>query len=138
MPALCRVVPANGRDEDVIMPIDKILVGIGGLGAVLFVAWFFFGKKVREVAVDKQVQIMVDGGYTPEIISVKKGQPLTLNFFRKDASSCLEEVVLPDFGVRKMLALNETTAIEITPQQAGEFTFSCGMNMYHGKIKVTE
>ena len=119
------------------MPIDKILMGIGGLSAILFVAWFFFGKKVREVAVDRQVQIMVDGGYTPEVISVKKGQPVTLKFFRKDASSCLEEVVLPDFGVRKMLALNETTAIEITPQQAGEFTFSCGMNMYHGKIKVT-
>jgi plastocyanin domain-containing protein len=120
------------------MSIDKILVGISGLGAILFVAWFFFGKKVQAVAVDKQVQIMVDGGYTPEVISVTKGQPVTLNFFRKDASSCLEEVVLPDFGVRKMLALNETTVIEITPQQVGEFAFSCGMNMYHGKIKVTE
>jgi plastocyanin domain-containing protein len=119
------------------MPIDKLLVGIGGLGSILFVAWFFFGKKVQEVAVDSQVQIMVDGGYTPEIITVKQGQPVTLNFFRKDASSCLEEVVLPDFGVRKMLALNQTTPIEITPRQAGEFAFSCGMHMYHGKIKVT-
>ena len=120
------------------MPIDKLIVGIGSLGAILFVAWFFFGKKLKEVAVDKQVQIMVDGGYTPEIITVRKGLPVTLNFFRKDASSCLEEVVLPDFGVRKMLALNQTTAIELTPQRTGEFTFSCGMNMYHGKIKVTE
>ncbi len=120
------------------MPIDKILVGIGGISAILFVAWFFFGKKTKEITVEKQVQIMVDGGYSPEVISVKQGQPIILNFYRKDPSSCLEEVVLPDFGVRKELALNQTTAIEIRPDKTGEFTFSCGMNMYHGKIKVTE
>jgi plastocyanin domain-containing protein len=120
------------------MPIDKILVGIVGISAILFVAWFFFGKKVQAVAVEKQVQITVSGGYSPEVISVKKGQPVTLNFYRTDPSSCLEEVVLPDFGVRQALALNQTTPIEINPDTAGEFTFSCGMNMYHGKLKVTE
>jgi plastocyanin domain-containing protein len=120
------------------MPIDKILVGIGGLSAIAFVAWFFFGKKVTEVTVEKQVQIMVDGGYSPEVITVKRGQPVTLNFYRKDPSDCLEEVVLGDFGVRQHLSLNQITPIEITPNQVGEYTFSCGMNMYHGKIKVTE
>ena len=120
------------------MSMDKILVGIGGLSAMLFVAWFFFGKKRKEIAVEKQVQITVDGGYSPEVIRVKKGQPVTLNFYRKDPSDCLEEVVLGDFGVRKHLPLNQTTPIEIKPERAGEYTFSCGMNMYHGKIKVTE
>jgi plastocyanin domain-containing protein len=111
------------------MTIDKILVGIGGIGAILFVAWFFFGKKVKAVAIEKQVQILVEGGYSPEVITVKKGQAITLNFLRKDPSSCLEEVVLPDFGVRQLLTLNQTTPIEITPHQAGEYAFSCGMNM---------
>jgi len=120
------------------MPIDKILVGVGGLGAILFVAWFFFGKKVNEVVVEKQAQITVDGGYSPEVITVKKGESITLNFYRRDPSDCLEEVVLSDFGVRKHLPLNQTTPIEIKPEQAGEYTFSCGMNMYHGKIRVTE
>jgi plastocyanin domain-containing protein len=120
------------------MPIDKILVGIGGLSAILFVAWFFFGKKAKEVAVERQVQITVDGGYSPEVITVKKGQPVTLNFYRKDPSDCLEEVVLGDFGVRQHLPLNRVSAIEIKPEKAGEYTFSCGMNMYHGKIRVTE
>ena len=80
----------------------------------------------------------MDGGYSPEIIRVQKGQPVTLNFYRKDPSDCLEEVVLGDFGVRKHLPLGQTTPIEIKPEQAGEYTFSCGMNMYHGKIKVAE
>jgi len=120
------------------MPIDKILVGIGGLGAILFVAWFFFGKKVKEVAVEREAQIIVDGGYSPEVIRVPKGQPVTLNFYRKDPSDCLEEVVLGDFGIRRHLPLNQATTIEIRPEKAGEFGFSCGMNMYHGKIKVTD
>ena len=119
------------------MPFDKIIVAVGGIAAILFVAWFFFGKKVKEVAVEKQVQIVVEGGYSPEVITVKQGQPVTLNFLRKDPSSCLEEVVLPDFGVRQHLELNQTTPIEITPKRVGEYIFSCGMNMYHGKIKVT-
>jgi plastocyanin domain-containing protein len=48
----------------------------------------------------------------------------------------LEEVVLGDFKVRKTLPLNQTVTIPITPQKEGEFVFSCGMNMFHGKIKV--
>lgn len=120
------------------MPVDKIVVGVGGLLAILFVAWFFFGKKVQEVTVENQVRIVVGGGYSPEVITVKKGQPITLNFYRTDPGDCQEEVVLPDFGIRRHLPLNQTLPVEIKPEKAGEYIFSCGMNMYHGKIKVTE
>lgn len=120
------------------MSPDKIVVGMAGIAAILFVAWFFFGKRQSAVAVGARVQIMVDGGYTPEAITIKRGQPVRLEFMRKDASSCLEEVVLPELGVRRQLPLNETTPIEIVAEQTGEYTFSCGMNMYHGKIIVVE
>ncbi len=118
------------------LPIDKLLVGLGGISAILFVAWFFFGKKTQEVAVERQVRITVDGGYSPSVIRIKNGQPVTLQFLRRDSSSCMEEVVLPDFGIRQMLPLNQETAVTITPKQAGEFGFACGMNMYRGKILV--
>lgn len=120
------------------LPIDKLIVGVGGVAAILLVAWFFFGKKTQEVMADKLVRITVDGGYTPDAVRIKRGQPVTLQFLRKDASGCLEEVVLPDFGIRKTLPLNQETAITITPNQAGEFDFACGMNMYRGKILVGE
>ena len=116
--------------------IDKLVVGVGGLAVILFVAWFFFGKKTHAVTVEKQVRITVDGGYSPNALRVKLGQPVTLQFLRRDASSCLEEVVLPDFGVRQSLPLNQETAITITANQPGEFGFACGMNMYRGKILV--
>ncbi len=120
------------------MSPDKMLVSIGGIAAVLFIAWFFFGKRQSAVAVASHAQIMVDGGYTPEVITIQRGRTVRLDFMRKDASSCLDEVVLPDFGVRRHLALNETTSLEITPERTGAFAFSCGMNMYHGKILVVE
>ena len=55
---------------------------------------------------------------------------------RKDPSSCLEEVVLGDFKIRKFLPLNQKVTVEVTPQKAGEYGFACGKNMFHVKIIV--
>ncbi len=103
------------------LPIDKVIVGLGGLAAILFVAWFFFGKKTQEVAVEKMVRITVDGGYSPNAIRVKRGQPITLQFLRRDPSGCLEEVVLPDFGVRQTLPLNRNWRSRSHPSRLANF-----------------
>ena len=114
-----------------------ILINLIGLASILFIYWFFFKKKEhRAVNVKKEIVILVKGGYKPDVISVKKGHPVTLKFDRKDESSCLEEIVIPDFHIREHLALNEITEVVINPTKTGEFEFSCGMNMFHGKIKV--
>lgn len=118
------------------MDIDNVIVIIAGLAGIAFTYWFFLMKKGKVVAVSGSVDIIVEGGYSPEVIAVKKGQTTKLNFIRKDPSSCLEEVVLADFRIRKALPLNQPVTIEITPQKRGEFSYSCGMGMYHGKIIV--
>lgn len=116
--------------------MNKILVIIFGFLSILFVYWFFLGKKKKATIVSGSVDIIVEGGYSPETIEIKKGKPVTLNFTRKDPNNCLEEVILGDFKVRKQLPLNEKVSVEIIPQKEGEFTYSCGMGMYHGKIIV--
>jgi len=120
------------------MSIDKIVIMISSLAGIVFTYWFFLMKRDEEAVIIKtnSVDITVDGGYIPNVISVPKGKLVTLNFIRKDSSSCLEEVVLPDFKIRKYLALNKTTPIPITPKKSGTFEISCGMNMFHGKIIV--
>lgn len=118
------------------MTLDKILVTIAGLLGIGFTYWFFLMRKQEAQAVSGSVDVIVDGGYTPEVISVPRGEKTVINFLRKDPSSCLEEVVLSDFKVRKQLPLNKRVSVEITPQEQGEFTYSCGMNMFHGKIIV--
>ncbi|KKR80328.1 MAG: hypothetical protein UU26_C0020G0017 [Candidatus Daviesbacteria bacterium GW2011_GWC1_40_9] len=115
---------------------DKIIVAIVGSLGIIFTWWFFLFKKEKETAVEKEVDIIVSGGYSPEVISIQKGKTTKINFIRKDSTDCLSEVVLGDFKIRKELPLNQKVTVEVTPQRRGEFPYSCGMGMYHGKIVV--
>ncbi len=118
--------------------MDKIIINISGVLGILLVYWFFLMKKEKVVSGTGSIDIIVEGGYSPETISIPKGKTTKLNFLRKDPNSCLEEVVLGDFKIRKTLPLNQKVTIELTPQVPGEFTYSCGMGMFHGKIIVTD
>lgn len=84
----------------------------------------------------QEVTVTVDGGYDPNHIVVVAGQPVRLNFYRKDPSSCLEEVRFPDFRIAQALPVNQTTPIEFTPTQPGRYEFACGMNMVRGTVEV--
>ncbi len=119
------------------MRADEVIISVFGFVGVIFTYWFFLGKKEKEVIVENnEINIVVDGGYSPASISVQVGKATKINFIRRDSNSCLEEVVLPDFKIKKYLPLNQKVTVEITPQKAGEFVYSCGMNMFHGKIIV--
>ena len=69
-------------------------------------------------------------------VTVQHGTPVRLIIDRRETSSCSEEIVTPEYGIRRGLALNEKTVIEFTPKTAGTFEFACGMNMLHGSIVV--
>src|SRR6266700_2401447 len=114
------------------MTPDKIIVTIVDFVSIGFVYWFFLMKKENQVQVTDSVSIIVDGGYSPQTIVIKKGKTTKINFFRKDPTTCLEEVVLGDFKTRKFLPLNKKVTVELKPTEEGEFTYACGMGMYHG------
>ena len=119
------------------MSLDKIIVIIVGVLMVGITYWFFLMRRNRVVNVTGSITIVVSGGYAPEVISIPAGKTTKLEFFRKDSSSCLEEVVISDFKIRKFLPLNEKVFIDITGMKKGEYLFTCGMNMFHGKIIAT-
>jgi plastocyanin domain-containing protein len=114
--------------------MDKFIVVIAGILLSIFIFRFFLMKRTKAVKANGEINIIVKGGYTPEVISVPAGQKTILKFTRQDDNSCLEEVVLGDFGARKTLPLNEVVAIEIAPEKPGEYVYTCGMGMFHGKI----
>lgn len=118
------------------MTLDKLLVSILSLIGMAFTYWFFLLKNEKETKVENSVDIVVEGGYSPQNIIIPKGKVTKINFFRKDPTACLEEVVLSDFHVKRYLPLNKKITIELKPEEPGEFTYHCGMNMYHGKITV--
>jgi len=113
-----------------------------GLAIIGFIVWWFFGNHqvastTAAVADNNQnVDIEVKGGYSPEVVTLKKGVPATINFTRKDASSCLDRVVFSDFGINQELPQNEQQTINIDTSKAGEFQWACGMDMFHGKLII--
>lgn len=116
--------------------MDKIIVFIGGIVGIILTAWFFFGKKEEAVEAGAEIEVVVKGGYSPSVISIKKDKKTTINFLRSDESSCLEEVILPEFKIKKFLPLNTKVSIVIQPKKSGSFPFSCAMGMFHGKLIV--
>lgn len=123
------------------MDASEISVMVAGIAAIGFVRWYFFGERERVAATVgaagvQEVKVTVKGGYDPDVIVVKQGQPVRLDFYRDETSSCSERVVFGDFGIARDLPAFKTTSIEFTPDKAGEFTFACGMNMMRGKLVV--
>lgn len=128
-------------------------VAVGAIAAIGLVNWYFFvaGRSTAAplpVRADRataaagghgtgtipEIVITVDGGYSPNTVRVRAGEPVRLVFDRKDDSSCSEEIVFPDFNIRRYLPTGERTSIEITPSAAGKYGFTCGMSMLRGSV----
>lgn len=120
---------------------SQVGVLVGGVSAIGFVLWYFFGERTRTVATAaasgvQEVKITVKGGYSPDVIVVREGQPVRLDFYRDETSSCSGTVVFADFGIARELPAFKTTSIEFTPGKSGSFTFTCGMKMMRGTLVV--
>ena len=122
--------------------LADILVVVGALGGAGFLAWFFFGSRAAaETTVTSGAQeasVVVQGGYSPNVIQARRGVPLRIHFDRREGSDCTSRVIFPDFNVSKSLPAFATTTLELVPDKAGEFDFSCQMGMVHGKLIVTD
>ena len=122
---------------------SELFVVAAGVTVIVWINWYFFfaGGSAALASAAGAVQraaIEVNNGYSPAAIRVRAGQPVRLEFHRIDGSSCTEEVVIPDFGIRSFLPTGRTTPVEFTPTRPGSHEFTCGMGMVRGKIIVDE
>jgi plastocyanin domain-containing protein len=107
------------------MSTIQLIITASGVVLSVFIAWFFwFAPKGRTMAETgaggvQEVAVTVKGGYTPDVIVVKSGQPLRLTFTRQESSACSEGVTL-----------------EFAPDKPGEYGFQCKMGMLRGKLIV--
>ena len=117
-----------------------VLAGAALLSGGLW--WFFFGPRQAHLAELRggvqEVHVTVKGGYSPDLVRVRAGEPLRLVFDRQESGDCTSRVVFPDFGINRALPAFALTTVEFTPEEAGEFGFACGMNMVHGTLLVGE
>ncbi|HSR89255.1 MAG TPA: sulfite exporter TauE/SafE family protein [Candidatus Udaeobacter sp.] len=104
-----------------------------------------FGKRVDKqaavVVADQNAQEvrMTQGrtGYSPNILTIKKDQPVKWIINSETSLSCAAYLVVPKYGISKSLRSGENI-INFTPNETGEIPFSCSMGMYRGKFIVTE
>ncbi|MBX9854865.1 MAG: cupredoxin domain-containing protein [Gemmatimonadaceae bacterium] len=120
--------------------IDWFVIAAAG-ATIVWVNWYFFAAERAPATATagptsgaQEVTIAVHGGYTPSTIRVRAGSPVRLLFDRQETSSCSEEVVFGDFGIRTYLPAHETTAVTVTPPKPGVYEFTCGMSMLRGKL----
>ncbi len=123
------------------MTLAQIFVTLGGVALSGLVVWYFYfsqtaGTQVAALGGVQEAQIIVKGGYTPDVLVVKAGQPVRFNFLRQETASCSEMVLFPDFDRSAKLPPGEVVPIEFTPETPGEYEFTCQMGMFRGKLIV--
>lgn len=124
------------------MTLDRILVLVGGVAAIAWVNWYFFlarravASATSDDAGTQQIEIAVAGGYSPAVVRVRAGRPVRLVFDRRETNPCSEELVIPDFGIRRFLPPDQKTVVEFTPAAPGSHEFTCGMGMLRGTVIV--
>ncbi|WP_242338558.1 MULTISPECIES: cupredoxin domain-containing protein [Anaeromyxobacter] len=128
------------------MDVSEVAVVAGGVAAIGWVNWYFFLAERRKAAVAakvgatgvQQAVIRVEGGYSPARVRLRAGQPARLVFDRREDSSCSEEVVIPELGLRRFLPAHQRTSVDLPAQRAGTYEFTCGMGMLRGSLVVEE
>lgn len=119
-----------------------VAVNLIGLALIAWVVWYFWifkkeGVSVAEVAGVQEINVLVKGGYDPDVIVVKKGKPVRLHFTRQESALCSEMVIFEKLGQSAKLPEGESVTVEFTPQQTGEIPFQCQMGMLRGKVVVS-
>ena len=119
----------------------KVGVTLGGIALISLELWWFLFSKTKSQQAEalegiQELTITVDSGYEPSRVVVAAGQRVRLNFLRRDPSSCLEKVLMPDFHIAQELDLDRVTPVEFTPEKPGQYPFTCGMNMFRGVVEV--
>lgn len=95
----------------------QLMVTIGGLALIILIAWYFWfsrsGGTRAEVSRNgvQELDVVVKGGYTPDVIVVKAGKPVRLNFNRQESSACSEMVLFPDFNKSANLPTGDVSTL---------------------------
>ncbi len=122
----------------------EVGVIIGAIAAIGWVNWFFLlsGRGRVGAAVGaggvQELRVRVEGGYDPARLRVRKGRGVRIIFDRRERTGCSEELVIPEFGIKRFLPAFQETVVEFVPDKAGSFEFTCGMGMLRGTIMVEE
>ncbi len=118
---------------------------IAVLLVVLAIAGFFVGTVLQGAMAQEAKQVVQVTAkkfeYSPNVITVKKGVPVVLEFTSLDR---VHGFNCPALGIRTDINPGKVNRLEFTPQKVGTFDFHCdnfcgtGHDKMTGKLVVTE
>ena len=114
-------------------------IALAALGLIALVNWYFLGPKPATAVTAAapgavvDVHVRVEGGYSPSVIEVPAGSRVRMTLDRREDNPCSDDIVIPDFGIRRALPAFAQTVVEFTATP-GTHEFKCGMGMLHGSI----
>ena len=119
---------------------NTLVLSVFGLGIIFIGGVSVSAQRASKTSTFRKTQSarieVAAGGYRPEEFKLKKGVPARVTFIRKTEDECGEEVVFPDYNIRRKLPVNRPVTIAFTPRKSGTFNFACGMDMMRGKVIV--
>jgi plastocyanin domain-containing protein len=86
----------------------------------------------------KTIEMSVtEKGFEPDVLKVKKGEPVTLVITRKTDRTCATEIVIDEEKISTKLPLNKAVTVSFTPKKTGDMKYGCAMGkMIGGVLKV--
>lgn len=120
------------------MSVVDVFVIVAGAGLIAGELWYFLGPRPRPAggatSGPQEVRIVVKGGYDPDTIFVEAGRLVRLLFYRDETAECSSRVVFDRPAIDQELPAFQTTAIEFTPGEPGDYPFRCHRDMLHGRV----
>lgn len=123
---------------DMIAIYATVLVAVGWAAGYF---WLADREEAREArAKDGEVQevsVLVNGGYHPDRITLRRGRPIRLRFRRtNDGESWWDDLDFPYARVVRELPEGETVVVDVGPLEPGEYTFFSGLGTMRGTLVI--
>ncbi|MEK7631634.1 MAG: cupredoxin domain-containing protein [Patescibacteria group bacterium] len=113
-----------------------LIVAVVGLYAL----WLRFQRQQEAAVVGtsgvQEATVVVKGAYSPNTITLQAGKPVALTFDRQEDVECSRFVTIDGLKIRQDLPAHQKTTIRFTPEKVGEYSFTCDMGMYQGRLIV--
>ncbi len=111
--------------------VDAVIVAVSlAIGA--WQLWYFLGRRSYAApgeqlkAGTQEFRIMLEGGFSPDLVVVEAGRRVRLEIFRSEVDPESEHLAFDNLKVTKTLAEFTYVPIEFIPSDPGDYRFYCG------------
>ena len=114
----------------------KFFIGALALATTLAILGTPAGAAPAKSREQRIVITVTDNGFEPASVHLKAGRPVRLVVTRKVERTCVTDIVVGEFGIRKPLPLGKPVEVRFTPRKAGTIRYACAMDMVAGNLIV--